>query len=98
MEKNILIFSLAVFAEKRLYTEFEKRFKLSEVNRVNLLEQRNTFRDAEMRLQTLKNELEQHLNDFKNMLKFDSLKFELSEVPKIYFLGDQSTRSAKNRI
>ncbi len=84
-EKEIESQELTVIAEKRLYNEFEKRFELSEVNRVELLEQRNIFRDAEMRLQTLKDELEQHLNDFKNMLKLDSLKFELSEFPEINF-------------
>jgi outer membrane protein TolC len=84
-KKEIQSQELTLMAEKRLYNEFEKRFELSEVNRVELLEQRNTFRDAEMRLQTLKDDLEQHLNDFKNMLKLDSLKFELSEVPEIDF-------------
>jgi len=84
-KKEIQSQESALMAEERLYKELEKRFELSEVNRVELLEQRNTFRDAEMRLQTLEDELEQNLNDFKNMLNLDSLKFELNVIPEIDF-------------
>jgi outer membrane protein TolC len=84
-KKEIQSQELILKAEERLYKEMEKRFELSEVNRIDLLEQKNSFRDAEIKLEVLNDKLEQDLINLKNLLKLDNINFELVEVPKIDF-------------
>lgn len=84
VKKEIHAQQLTVKAEKRLYEEYQQRFKLAEINRIDLLDQQNIYRDAEINLQILKDDYQQKLLNFKNSLNISpAKKLQLAEIEQL---------------
>jgi len=82
-QKEIKAQELTAAAEERLYSEMQRRYELADINRIDLLEQQTEFRDEEMKLETLQDNYQQNLTDFKNNLKLEDKTLNLEEIKSV---------------
>jgi len=86
IEKEIEAQKLTTRAEERLYNEMQARFDLSQISKLDLLEQLNTYNSSRNKLENLKNNYEQSLIEFKTALNLRNQNFEIMELiePEIW--------------
>lgn len=82
LQKQIEAQKLNTKAEKRLFNEMEARFELSQISRIDLLEQSNSYDDADNKLKNLKDNYQQSLLEFKRSLNLETENFEIKELEK----------------
>jgi len=80
-EKQIEAQSLTTEAEERLYNEMQARYELSQISRLDLLDQSNTFNEAQNNLENLKNNYQQSLLEFKTALNLKDQELKIKELP-----------------
>jgi hypothetical protein len=79
-EKQIEAQELKTEAEKRLYNEMEARYELSQISRLDLLDQSNTYNQAQNDLENLRDNYQQSLLEFKTALNLNQKEFEIEEL------------------
>lgn len=86
IQKEIEAQELTTKAEERLYNEMQARFDLSQISKIDLLDQSNKYNNASNQLENLKDEFEQSLIEFKTDLNLEEQEFEIEELaePEIW--------------
>lgn len=79
-EKQIEAQELTAEAEKRLYNEMQARYELSQISRLDLLDQSNAYNQAQNELENLKDNYQQSLLEFKTALNLKDSQFEVEEL------------------
>ncbi|MFN2341229.1 MAG: TolC family protein [Halanaerobium sp.] len=90
IEKEIEAQELTTRAEERLYNEMQARFDLSQISKLDLLEQLNTYNSSRNKLENLKNNYEQSLIEFKTALDLRNQDIEIKELmePEIWEISE----------
>ena len=85
-QKEIEAQELTTRAEERLYNEMQARFELSQLSKIDLLDQSNKYNQASNQLENLKDNYEQNLIEFKTALNLEDQEIEIEELaePQIW--------------
>jgi len=90
-QKEIEAQELTTKAEERLYNEMQARFELSQLSKIDLLDQSNKYNKASNDLENLKDNYQQNLIEFKTALNLENQQIKIEELaePEIWEITEE---------